>query len=95
MAAEIGQNRAPQILVLEKNRAPLVIRALVRQVSSQRVGIIEAACSELIECGIRVRRSFFVCRQRQRALPHVDLRRQKPRRYKQRQQEEMPRDFFH
>src|SRR5882724_8407584 len=49
VSSDIRQHRAFQILVLEINRAPLMVLSPARQVAAQGVGIVETIGGELVE----------------------------------------------
>ena len=74
MTANVRQNRAFQIFVLEEDRAPCVVCLHSGQVRSQRVGIVEACFRVDIERRVRIRLAFFIRGQRKRPLPDLYLR---------------------
>ena len=74
MPADVGQHGALQIFVFQVDRAPRVIDAAAGQILAQRVGIVEAIGSELVEGRIGIGQSLFVSRQRERSLPDAHLR---------------------
>ena len=74
VAAQVGQDGHPEVLVLEVQGAPKHDRAPVRQVLAQRVGIVEAAGLEEVEGRVDVRRPLLVGGQVEVALPGPDRR---------------------
>src|SRR5437763_7876505 len=73
VTANVRQNRAFQVFIFQKECAPSVVRAVIGQIVTKCVRIVEAVVRVLIEWWIRIGRPFFVGRQRQRTLPYPDL----------------------
>jgi len=73
VSPEVRQDRAFQVLVFQEHCTLWVLDAPVRQIGSQRVRIIEPVCCQLIEWGVRIRRTLFIYRQRKRPLPDTNL----------------------
>jgi len=74
VAAEVGQDDDPEVLVLEVEGAPARRRAPVGQVLAQRVGIVEAPRLEDVEGRVDVGEALFVGREVEVVLPHAHRR---------------------
>ncbi len=70
--ADVRQHAAPQIFILQINRAPGMGHALRRQILAQRIGIAEIGGRVLIERRVGVGRALLIRGQRERSLPNAD-----------------------